>query len=100
MIKQTLPEWLNEGQNLFGKDKKHWAFRCPKCEKKQTIQDFIDRDIDPNNAYQDCLGRHDESIDCDWAAYGLFGTLGKGRTVVNEGKEIEVFDYWKEEQNG
>lgn len=98
MIKQTLQDWMEEATNKFGEDKKQWAFQCPKCKAKQTIKDFVDRGVDANNVYQDCLGRHDESIDCDWAAYGLLGTLGKGRTVVNGDKETEVFDFWKEEQ--
>lgn len=33
---------------------------------------------------------------CDWASFGLFGTLGKGDIVVDEdGSEIEVFKWWR-----
>ena len=35
-----------------------------------------------------------DGLGCDWAAYGLFGTLGKGRSVTTEdGNVVEVFDF-------
>ena len=40
---------------------------------------------------------------CNWAAYGFFGTMGKGRTVIMEdGKKVEVFAFAGEEgeENG
>jgi hypothetical protein len=36
----------------------------------------------------------DDGLGCDWAAYGLFQTLGKGRVVIAEdGSEVPVFDF-------
>lgn len=106
MKKQTLSQWLEEGKKLFGEDYTKWKFKCPACGHVQSVQDFIDIAIDGNNAYSECIGRYTgkgspvkgDTSGCNWAAYGLFGTLGNGRTVINEnGKEIEVFEFAKEE---
>ena len=102
IAKQPLQEWLEEGKQKYGEDVKKWKFKCPACGHISSVQDFVDVGGDANNAYQNCIGRFngkgkgggkDEGFGCDWAAYGLFGTLGKGRFVANEGKEIDVFDF-------
>lgn len=109
MIKQTLQEWMDEGKKLYGEDLTNWKFKCPNCGKVSSIQDFKDAGSkDPNDSYANCIGRingkgedgmksKDKGFGCNWAAYGLFGTLGKGRIVVNNDKESEVFDFAKEE---
>lgn len=107
MEKQSLTEWLEEGKKRFGEDFKNWKFKCPACGHVSSIKDFIDAGADANDAYQMCIGRvngkgadgmkgKDEGNGCNWAAFGLFGTFGKGRIVVNEGKETEVFDFAEE----
>ena len=66
-----------------------------------TGKEYADLGIDLNNMYNESIGRHTckgitkkgETSVSNWAAYGLFGTLGKGRIVLNEGKESEVFDF-------
>ena len=93
----TQDEWIKEGNRRFGSDFKKWKFVCPKCKHIASIQEFVDLGLDPNDAYQECIGRHVGGKGCDWAAYGLFGTLGNGRIVKYEkdGKEVgmEVFDF-------
>lgn len=99
MLKQPLNEWREEAAQRFGEKGRNWKFVCPKCGNVQSGQDFIDKaGMTPakssNFVYQNCIGRHVKGIGCDWAAYGLFGTLGKGRMVVMEdGEEVEVFDF-------
>lgn len=103
MVKQTVNEWLEEGEKLFGADKMKWKFECPACGHVASIGDFKEHGADPNDAYQKCIGRvngkgtknqKDLGDGCNWAAYGLFGTIGKGRTVISdEGNEVSVFDY-------
>jgi len=101
MIKQTLKEWLNEGKERFGDDFTNWKFTCPACGHVNTGKEFKQLGIDLNSMYKECVGRYTgkgsprkgDSSGCDWAAHGLFGTLGKGRIVLNEGKESEVFDF-------
>lgn len=44
-----------------------------------------------------------DSSGCNWAAYGFFGTMGKGRIVIaDDGEEVEVFSFAEEEgeENG
>ncbi len=105
MGEQTLQEWQEEGKKLFGEDFKQWKFKCPTCGHVQNIQDFLDVGADGNNAYQECIGRYTgkgspvkgDSSGCNWAAYGLFGTLGNGRIVItSEGKKVEVFNFAEE----
>lgn len=97
MIRQTLKDWLKEAEDKFvapgSQDRGAIAFQCPRCGGIQTLKDFKDRELDPQLAYQECLGRHDESLGCNWSAYGLLKTLGKGRIVVHDGGEMEVFDF-------
>lgn len=105
MIKQSLNEWTEEGKKRFGEDFTKWKFKCPACGHVASGQDFKDLKAVPNDMYQICIGRingkgtdgmksKDEGYGCNWAAYGLFGNLGKGRIVITpEGKEIEIFDF-------
>ncbi|GIM45931.1 hypothetical protein DNHGIG_14800 [Collibacillus ludicampi] len=108
MIKQTVEEWREEAMKRFGKNIRDWKFKCPACGHISSVQDFIDAEGEANEAYVNCIGRvngkgsdgmkgRDEGYGCNWAAYGLFGTLGKGRIVVtDDGDEVEVFDFAEE----
>lgn len=103
MNRVTQKEWLEEGRQKFGEDFAKWKFVCPMCGHVAGIQDFLDLGADANDAFQECIGRHlgkgspekGDSSGCNWAAYGLFGTGGKGRIVISEEteKEIEVFQF-------
>lgn len=104
MQKQTLEEWQEEAKKLFGEDPRQWKFKCPACGHVSSVQDFLDAGGETNDAYQMCIGRVngkgengmkgiDKGFGCNWAAFGLFGNLGKGRTVVVDGKETDVFDF-------
>lgn len=99
-MKYTHKEWLEELKRRFGENKMGWAFKCPACGKVSTLQDFKDVGATPDDAYATCIGRHtgkgspkQTSKDgCNWAAFGLFGTVGRGDEVVTEsGKVVEVF---------
>lgn len=97
MKTQTLAVWMAEAKERFGREDGttlDMAFVCPKCGRVQTVKEFVDRGLSPDSAAQNCLGRFDDAVGCDWAAYGLFGTLGKGRFVMlPNGHEIQVFDF-------
>ena len=106
MKRTTLKEWQEEARARFGEDYREWKFQCPACGHEQSIRDFEDIGIDPNCAFQGCIGRHTgkgaavkgDSSGCNWAAYGFFGTLGKGRLVIMEDEEeVEVFAFAGEE---
>lgn len=105
LMKYSLDEWRAKAKELFGGNARSWKFKCPACGKVSSVQEYIDAGLKPedagNAAYQECIGRYTGSSSpkegeqpCNWSAYGLFGTLGKGVMVVTpEGKEIEVFDF-------
>lgn len=98
MKKQTLEEWRAEARERFGEKGGDWQFVCPSCGNVQSPQDFIESGCDVeeayNSSYQECIGRKVEGRGCTWAAYGLLGTIGKGRMVVTpDGQETEVFDF-------
>lgn len=65
------------------------------CKKKEE-----NAGADPDDIYTNCIGRFtgkgspqkNSKDGCNWAAYGLLGTLGKGDIVkLPDGKEVEVF---------
>lgn len=105
MIEQTRAEWLLEAGRRFGRDPLSWRFVCPRCGHEQTALDFVRLDAEPKRVYTECIGRalpadqararfEDGPGPCDWAAFGLLGTLGKGRLVLAEdGSSVEVFDF-------
>jgi hypothetical protein len=104
ITRQTHQEWIIEGKQKYGDDYKKWKFKCPACSHISSVQDFIDAGADWNKAYQECIGRingkgedgfkgKDKGFGCNWAAYGLFGTLNSGKTVIHKGKNINVFDF-------
>ena len=88
---------LAEAKARFGREDGKtldMAFVCPKCGHVQTVKDFVDRGLEPDRAAKECIGRHVDGAGCDWAAYGLFGTLGAGRFVMlPDGHEVQVFDF-------
>lgn len=106
-------EWLAEGKRRFGDDVTAWRFVCPMCGKVYSVQEFIDAGGKggPNGAYQECIGRYkgagspgakDGNPDgCNWVAYGLLGTCGKGRVILTtDGWAVEVFHFAGEGEHG
>jgi len=107
----SLKEWLQEGERLFGPDKKQWKFKCPNCGHIQSIQDFIELrekgicDIDGNTAYFSCIGRFDTRIPenkigtisdkkspCNYTNGGLF-CFAKTFVIDEQGKKHAVFEF-------
>ena len=93
MRKQTIEEWKAEGNAMYGADPKKWKFKCPSCGHIQTGEDFekIEKVESWQKVYKECIGRYVEGEVCNWAAYGLFRTLGKGRIVGDNNTEIFGF---------
>lgn len=105
MIKQTLEEWQADMKRRFDSSDEV-AFICPVCGTIATVKDHIDAGGIADVAPQQCIGRTTgkggpwgrkaaECNDgCNWAAFGLFGNMGKGRIVIMpSGKEVQVFDF-------
>lgn len=99
----TLDEWRSKLRDSFGTQARDFKFVCPACGKVTSVAEFVEAGLSEddacNAAYQECIGRYTgagspekDKQPCNWAAYGLFGTLGNGAIVVTpEGKRIEVF---------
>ena len=104
MITQSLKQWQEEGEQRFGEGE-NWAFVCPVCGHVATVSDFIALGQTADDAAQVCIGRinghmkphakaGDNSNGCDWCAFGLLGTIGRGRNITfPDGSSCEVFDF-------
>ncbi len=59
------------------------GFRCPKCGQE-------------SKDYQACdsILLDDEGNNCNWKAYGLFGTMGKGLTVAVKEQFLKLPQVW------
>lgn len=101
-----LEEWRRRATELGGGDIKHCPFVCPNCGNVATPQDFIAAGGKGASAPQSCIGRVTggesgmrKSADgaqrpCDWAAFGLFGTLGRGVFVkMPDGELVDTFAF-------
>jgi hypothetical protein len=108
MNKYTFNEWKTEGKRRFGDDFKNWKFVCPNCGRVSSGNEFIENGAAFNDMYVTCIGRHNGKGDdtkkdkkhlengCNWAAFGLFKTMGKGDIVINDdGSETDVFAFAK-----
>lgn len=92
----TLEEFQREGAE------KKWRMLCPACGNIASPDDFKKLGADPQRAAQECIGRamtprvHLEpgKTPCDWAAFGLFKTLGKGMHVkFDDDTTVETFEF-------
>jgi hypothetical protein len=109
-MKYTLKEWKAEGKRRFGDDIMNWKFVCPACGRVNTGREFEEVGAEPNDMYQTCIGRHNgkgtnrpitpkkgvpaPEHGCNWAAFGLLGTLNGGDIVVSDnGKEVPIFSF-------
>lgn len=93
MKEQTLAEWKAEGVSRFGENIEQHIFKCPNCGRGNKVSEFREYVDSPDKAAVNCIGRYNPQLGCNWAAYGLFGTMGKGRVIkLPNGKSAEVFD--------
>jgi hypothetical protein len=97
MPRMTVEEWRAEAIRRFGSFEKT-RFVCPACGHVASVEDFKkykDLGAQPDSAAQKCIGRYDQAVtDCDWAAFGLFGTLNGGvKVILEDGKEVNAFDF-------
>lgn len=90
-------DWRAEATRLFGPDPYEWAFTCPFCKARTPVGVWVEHGVgDPGRAAHECIGRlvgakgglnvfqpsPGPQQPCDWAAWGLFGTLNGGRKVL------------------
>ena len=102
MKTMTFDDWKAAALAAGNGDPRAVPFQCPKCGHVATGYDFEDVAVDYGRAQSNCIGRFigalekpaTNTVGCDWAAYGLLGTMGKGVNVLlPDGKTREVFDF-------
>lgn len=99
-------DWRTRARELGGEDCLDTPFRCPACGHVATPRDFKRLGAAPHRALQECVGRvtgagspfgvngKPPAKPCDWAAFGLLGTLDGGTIVIAEdGTEVNVFEF-------
>ena len=100
-------DWLAEATKRFGERGRDWRFVCPACGHEASCADFQALGVEPSRAAQECIGRvHNEqgapgvrgkfgdAQPCNWAAFGLFGTLNGGvRVEFDDGKVVAAFAF-------
>lgn len=71
-------EFITFCTDRYGDDRNQWSFVCPSCKTVSTGSDFSKVGQDPEQASQECIGRHLPQVDgkpvrgCFWTSYGLF----------------------------
>lgn len=108
--RMTHRAWLDEAVKRFGRNPRNWRFRCPLCRNEASVQDFEDVKRDTGErAPVECIGRVWNEVGrgpvggldaprgiqpCNWAAFGLFGTLDGGVQIEREdGKVTNAFEF-------
>lgn len=87
----TLDEWRAEGRRRFGSDASNWKFVCPSCGRVNTGAEFKAAGASPEDMYQECIGRWEKTIGCNWAAYGFFDICTLHVDI--DGSLVPVFEF-------
>jgi len=91
-MEYTINEWQKELTRRFGPYMEDYRFVCPHCGRVNTGRELRDAGARMDDVAQCCIGRFVPGKGCDWAAFGIFGTLGRGDVVVMpDGKRRMVF---------
>lgn len=91
-MEYTIDQWRKEVEARFGSYAEDYKFICPRCGRVNVGREFKKAGARADDTAQCCIGRFAEGKGCDWAAFGLFGTLGRGDVVIfPNGKKAEVF---------
>ena len=66
-------DWMKEGIRLYGPNMLDWRFKCPMCGHVQSLQDFHDVGIEPDNGITCCASRFNlgGNKTCKWTTGGL-----------------------------
>ena len=91
-MEYTVNEWQQELSRRFGPRCEDYKFICPHCGRINQGSEFFEAGAKTDDIAQCCIGRFAKGTGCDWAAYGLFGTLQRGDVVIMpDGKRRMVF---------
>lgn len=89
-----MEEWQENGEKLFGKDKKNWKFKCVNCGEVQSYLDFKEAGVEnpEGRVYFSCIGRYVKDRGCDWTLGGLFQSH-KQEVIAADGSKIPTFEF-------
>lgn len=91
-MEYTIDQWRREAEARFGPCVEDYKFICPRCGRVNVGWEFKEAGAEADDTAQCCIGRFTADKGCDWAAFGLFGTMGRGDVVIfPNGKRAEVF---------
>lgn len=91
-MEYTIEQWRKELAARFGPFVENYKFICPRCGRVNIGQEFKEAGASPDATATCCIGRFEPAKGCDWAAFGLFGTMGRGDAVAfPDGKKSNVF---------
>lgn len=69
----SLEQWEQLGEEHYGEDRDQWEFVCPLCGHVQTVEgimerksDYLDLDDVRRWVFENCEGRFNEEIKCEW----------------------------------
>jgi len=96
----SFKEWEEQGEKLFGENKRDWKFVCPMCNTAQSFNDLLQAGISEDDAQgyvaYSCIGRfNNKEKGCNWTLGGLF-SIHK-LEVVNEEGTRPMFEFLKNE---
>ena len=80
----TKEEWNKTGRELYGENVMEWKFVCPACGKTLKVKDYKKKGLHGYLAYLICT-------ECNWKAYDLLGSLGKGIYIEDINREVFSF---------
>jgi hypothetical protein len=98
-------QWIMRGNQLYGRDRRKWIFRCHACGHEQSIALAVTRPPHDERIkalytpklmadwiFFSCEGRYNDRFGCDWTLGGLFSG---SRTAVKmpDGASVSVFEY-------
>ena len=101
----TYAQWTMRGQQLYGRDRTKWQFRCYGCGHVQSIAEALKHpphgeelaklytpDKMQRWIFFSCEGRWRDDMGCDWS---LGGMLSGSRTTVKmpDGKGFATFEF-------
>ena len=89
-----MDEFIAQGEELFGKNKKDWKWRCVSCGEVQSYHDFEKIGVKEIEGvvHFSCIGRYSEARGCNWTLGGLFTIHEKEITGPN-GDTHAVFNF-------
>ena len=100
----TEAEWLAEAVKRFGKNSRHWKFKCPICGVQTTYEEWVNARAENSAAFA-CIGRFTtakrkafgttaDEVEgpCNYTGGGLF-RMNPVHVLQEDGNELQLFAF-------